>query len=91
MDPDTCLYYRDKAIRLYDLTCSDPEKAREFFAGFRREIRRDWKRRSQDTASSSTAWAEIARSTCTCDGPAAVVCGCGFLPAGDPVMLGFIE
>lgn len=55
MDPDTCLYYRYKAIKLYDLTCSDPEKAREFFAAFRREVRRDWRCRCQMSAANPTA------------------------------------
>ena len=55
MDPDICLYYRDKAIKLYDLSCSDPTSAREFFAAFRREVRRDWQRRSQMSAASPTA------------------------------------
>jgi hypothetical protein len=55
MDPDTCLYYRDKVILLYDLTCSNTEKAREFFTEFRREVRRDLKRSSRDTAASPTA------------------------------------
>lgn len=55
MDPEICLYYRDKAITLYDLTCSDPEKAREFFAAFRHEVRRDWKHCKQLSAANPTA------------------------------------